>query len=113
MTGQERRARLDELRQAELLLVADIAVCRIRLKQHEQRLEHLRSRIERLSAPALSAEAAALFAKVEKLQAIIDAPPLTFEPPPPRAGALPSHLPAEPNTGDAAAEQLADYRESY
>jgi len=113
MTGQERRARLDELRQAELLLVADIAVCRIRLKQHEQRLEHLRSRIERLSAPALSAEATAALAELKELRAIIDAPPLTFEPPPPRAGALPSHLPAEPSTGDAVAEQLADYRESY
>lgn len=48
MTGQERRARLDELRQAELLLVADIAVHRIELRQRLQRLETLRSRIQRL-----------------------------------------------------------------
>ena len=48
MTGQERRARLDELRQAELLLVADIAVQRIELRQRLQRLETLRSRMRRL-----------------------------------------------------------------
>ena len=48
MTGQKRRARLDELRQAELLLVAEIAVQRIELRQRLQRLETLRSRIQRL-----------------------------------------------------------------
>ena len=93
----------------------------LRSAPSSQSLPQSSRRRRKRKPPALSAEATAALAELRELQAIIDAPPLTFDPPPPRAGALPSPSPSpiEPSTGGApgvvapggeaaADEQLAD-----